>query len=49
MRPERVPQTCKGGSKRGFVSKWIAGRIGVWLGSPVLGHWWFQVQDLQRC
>ncbi|HYL64466.1 MAG TPA: GlsB/YeaQ/YmgE family stress response membrane protein [Candidatus Methylomirabilis sp.] len=23
----------------GFTNKWIAGWIGAWLGSPVLGHW----------
>lgn len=27
----------------GFMSKWIIGWIGAWLGSPVLGHWWFQI------
>lgn len=30
----------------GFALKWIAGWIGAWLGSPVLGHWWFQVQGI---
>lgn len=30
----------------GFVAKWIAGWIGGWLGSPVLGHWWFQIQNI---
>lgn len=23
----------------GFMNKWIAGWMGAWLGSPVLGHW----------
>lgn len=23
----------------GFMNKWIAGWIGAWPGSPVLGHW----------
>jgi uncharacterized membrane protein YeaQ/YmgE (transglycosylase-associated protein family) len=23
----------------GFLCKWIAGWVGAWLGSPVLGHW----------
>ncbi len=23
----------------GFLWKWVAGWIGAWLGSPVLGHW----------
>jgi uncharacterized membrane protein YeaQ/YmgE (transglycosylase-associated protein family) len=30
----------------GFFAKWIAGWIGAWLGSPVLGHWWFQIQNI---
>lgn len=30
----------------GFIAKWIAGWIGGWLGSPVLGHWWFQYQNI---
>ena len=30
----------------GFVAKWIAGWIGAWLGSPVLGHWWFHIQNI---
>lgn len=30
----------------GFVAKWIAGWIGAWLGGPVLGHWWFQIQNI---
>jgi uncharacterized membrane protein YeaQ/YmgE (transglycosylase-associated protein family) len=23
----------------GFLSKWIVGWVGAWLGSPVLGNW----------
>lgn len=23
----------------GFLGKWMAGWVGAWLGSPVLGHW----------
>ena len=30
----------------GFIAKWIAGWIGAWLGSPVLGHWWFTIQNV---
>ena len=30
----------------GFALKWVAGWIGAWLGSPVLGYWWFQVQRI---
>ena len=30
----------------GFIAKWIAGWIGAWLGTPVLGHWWFTVQNI---
>jgi uncharacterized membrane protein YeaQ/YmgE (transglycosylase-associated protein family) len=30
----------------GFFAKWIAGWIGAWLGSPVLGHWWFRIQNV---
>jgi uncharacterized membrane protein YeaQ/YmgE (transglycosylase-associated protein family) len=30
----------------GFFAKWIAGWIGGWLGGPVLGHWWFQIQNV---
>jgi uncharacterized membrane protein YeaQ/YmgE (transglycosylase-associated protein family) len=30
----------------GFLAKWIGGWIGAWLGSPVLGHWWVQVQSV---
>jgi uncharacterized membrane protein YeaQ/YmgE (transglycosylase-associated protein family) len=26
----------------GFLSQWIAGYIGGWLGSPVFGHWGVQ-------
>jgi len=28
----------------GFLGKLIAGWIGAWLGSPVLGHWFEQVK-----
>jgi len=34
------------GGVDGFVAKWIAGWVGGWLGSPVLGHWWFQIQNI---
>jgi uncharacterized membrane protein YeaQ/YmgE (transglycosylase-associated protein family) len=30
----------------GFVAKWVVGWIGAWLGSPVLGHWWFRIQNI---
>jgi uncharacterized membrane protein YeaQ/YmgE (transglycosylase-associated protein family) len=30
----------------GFFAKWIAGWIGAWLGGPVLGYWWFQIQNV---
>lgn len=30
----------------GFLMAWIAGWIGGWLGGPVLGHWWFQFQNI---
>ena len=30
----------------GFFAKWIGGWIGAWLGSPVLGHWWAQIQNV---
>jgi len=30
----------------GFVRMWLAGWIGGWLGSPVLGHWSFQMKDV---
>lgn len=30
----------------GFFAKWIAGWFGAWLGSPVLGHWWFHMQNV---
>ena len=30
----------------GFVAKWVAGWIEGWLGSPVLGHWSFQIQHI---
>jgi len=30
----------------GFIRMWLAGWIGGWLGSPVLGHWSFQIKDV---
>jgi uncharacterized membrane protein YeaQ/YmgE (transglycosylase-associated protein family) len=27
----------------GFLAKWVVGWIAAWLGSPVLGHWAFQI------
>jgi len=30
----------------GFLAKWTAGWMGAWLGAPVLGHWWFQIQNV---
>jgi uncharacterized membrane protein YeaQ/YmgE (transglycosylase-associated protein family) len=30
----------------GFMAKFVAGWIGGWLGSPVLGHWWFRIQNV---
>ena len=30
----------------GFVAMWITGWVGGWLGSPVLGHWGFQIQNI---
>jgi uncharacterized membrane protein YeaQ/YmgE (transglycosylase-associated protein family) len=30
----------------GFLSKWIVAWIGGWLGSPVLGHWGFQIANV---
>jgi uncharacterized membrane protein YeaQ/YmgE (transglycosylase-associated protein family) len=30
----------------GFLMMWVAGWVGGWLGSPVLGHWWFQIQNI---
>ena len=29
-----------------FFAKWIAGWFGAWLGSPVLGHWWFRAENI---
>ena len=29
-----------------FMAKWVGGWIGAWLGGPVLGHWWFQLQNI---
>jgi uncharacterized membrane protein YeaQ/YmgE (transglycosylase-associated protein family) len=28
----------------GFLGKWMAGWVGAWLGSPVLGHWFERVK-----
>ena len=28
----------------GFFAKWIAGWLGAWLASPVLGHWFAGVE-----
>ncbi|HTX14498.1 MAG TPA: hypothetical protein VMD77_04320 [Candidatus Baltobacteraceae bacterium] len=33
-------------STDGFFAKWIAAWIGGWLGGPVLGHWWFRIQNV---
>jgi len=30
----------------GFMAKWVAGWVGGWLGGPVLGHWWFRIQNV---
>lgn len=30
----------------GFMAKWVAGWMGAWLGGPVLGHWWFRIQNI---
>lgn len=30
----------------GFMSKWIAGWVGAWFGSPVFGHWGFHMGNL---
>ncbi|HUO34407.1 MAG TPA: hypothetical protein VMU43_05420 [Candidatus Acidoferrum sp.] len=30
----------------GFAAKWVAGWVGGWLGGPVLGHWWFRIQNV---
>ncbi len=27
----------------GFIWKWVVGWVGAWLGSPVLGNWWFRI------
>jgi uncharacterized membrane protein YeaQ/YmgE (transglycosylase-associated protein family) len=27
----------------GFLSKWVVGWLGAWLGTPVLGHWFQHV------
>lgn len=28
----------------GFLSKWVIGWVGAWLGTPVLGHWFGALQ-----
>lgn len=28
----------------GFLGQWVTGWIGAWLGSPVLGHWFKDVE-----
>jgi|SRR5690242_18899991 len=30
----------------GFMVKWIFGWIGGWLGSPVFGHWGYNIQNV---
>ena len=30
----------------GFLAQWVVGWFGAWLGSPVLGYWWFKIQDV---
>jgi uncharacterized membrane protein YeaQ/YmgE (transglycosylase-associated protein family) len=34
------------GTLDGFFAKWTMGWIGAWLGSPVLGHWAFHIQNI---
>ena len=29
-----------------FIGKIIVGWIGAWLGSPVVGHWLFEIQEV---
>ena len=29
-----------------FLGKIALGWLGGWLGSPILGHWWFQIGDV---
>ena len=30
----------------GFMAKWIVAWIGGWLGSPVFGHWGYNVENV---
>lgn len=30
----------------GFLAQWIVGWFGAWIGSPILGHWWFEIQGI---
>lgn len=30
----------------GFLAQWVVGWFGAWLGSPVLGHWWFRIHGI---
>lgn len=30
----------------GFLAQWVVGWFGAWLGSPVLGHWWFKIHGI---
>ena len=30
----------------GFLAQWVVGWFGAWLGSPVLGHWWFKISGI---
>ncbi len=30
----------------GFFAKWTVGWIGAWLGSPVLGHWAYHIDNV---
>lgn len=34
------------GTVDGFFAKWTVGWIGAWLGSPVLGHWAYHIQNV---
>jgi uncharacterized membrane protein YeaQ/YmgE (transglycosylase-associated protein family) len=31
---------------RSYLSKVLIGWVGAWLGSPVLGYWWFHYQQV---